>query len=214
MVALRQSEVIVEGLAHGSYGAIGDHGEIGLDVHAGHEARIRIAGLVHALVHQPNAHHPVLFDQWLVDGGSGPELHQARCHQLGSHPLVELPDREDEPVVFLQEIGYVGEFNGLVLHHSDRTGQAVCQPEAHGTAAGADGVQEVGDLLRSDRMGQRYLAYIEVGVALFEGSCPRDDAGYAKPDVIRPLVAEHLRRHAGHGLALHDRGAVLVHEFA
>ena len=102
-------------LADGADGAIADDGELGADIHAGHEAVGGRAGLVDALIGEAKAGDGVALEERSGDGRAGPDLDQAGGHELRGDPLVELADGEDEAAVLVEEGGCPGEGEGVVF---------------------------------------------------------------------------------------------------
>jgi hypothetical protein len=70
-------------------------------------------------------------------------------------------------------------------------------------------VKQVDDFLGPYRRRHRDLGRIEVGETGPDAARAGDDSGDAEANVVGPLVANHLRRHAGHDGAL-DRGRSIV----
>jgi hypothetical protein len=90
VVAFGHTKLLVQLLADGADRAVTDHGERGVDVHAGHEAVAGLALLIHTLVEQADADNLVVFDQRLRHRRAGPDLDRARALHLCSNPLHEL----------------------------------------------------------------------------------------------------------------------------
>ena len=110
VVALGQAEMRVELLADRADRAVADHGQRGVDVHAGHEAVAGLALLVDALVEQAHADDLVVFDQRLGHRRAGPDLDRAGALHLGADPLHELAHREHQPAVLCRNGGSPGQF--------------------------------------------------------------------------------------------------------
>ena len=115
MMAFGQAELRVKLLADGADGAIADHGERGVDVHARHETVARFALLINALVQQTDADDLVIFDERLRYGSAGPNLDRASALDLGANPLHELAHREHQPTILVQERRRPGQLDGLML---------------------------------------------------------------------------------------------------
>ncbi len=132
LVSRRHPETIIELASNGANGSVTNHGERGLDVHAGHITGVRFALPVDALIHHPHAHDGVILNQRLLHGHCGPYLHRAARHQLACHPLVELPNRHHQAVMFPEKLRRVGKFERVVIHR---------QHPAEGFDGGVGGAQ-------------------------------------------------------------------------
>src|ERR1017187_3392174 len=76
----------------------------------------------------------------------------------------------------------------------------------------AGGVKQIDDLLLDDGSGHGDIFGVEIGEGGAQSTRSRDDAGYAKADVISPLVAEDLWRGTRHDGTFHHGRAVRVNE--
>ena len=90
-----------------------------MDVHARHEPAPGLSVLLHALVEQANAHHPVVLDEWFGDGRTGPNLDGPGALDLGANPLHELSQREQQSILLVQEWRRPGQFNRFVFERSE-----------------------------------------------------------------------------------------------
>ena len=149
------------------------------------------------------------------DRRAGPDLDRAGALDLRADPLHELAHREHQAAVLVQEGGGPRQFERVVLERqqpAEGADAGVRRAQGPGAAAGADGIEQVEDLLLGDRRGHRDLRRVEVGEGGAQAAGARDHAGDAEADVVGALVAEDLRRHAGHGGAFDGGRAVRVDE--
>ena len=207
VVALRQTEALVQLSADGANRPVADHGEGGADVHPRHESGVGGPVTVGPLIREAHAPHPAILDQRLRRGGSGPDLDDAGSHHLGADPLGKLSDGEQEAAVLPQERGNVGQREGVVLEGQDGSERAdahVGCPEERGAPAGPDGVQQVDDPLGCHGLRQGNLGRVQVGEALPDPPGARDHTGDAEADVVGALVADDLGRHPRHRPAQGD----------
>ena len=138
MVAFRHAELRVELLADGADGAVADHGERGVDVHARHETVARFALLINALVQQPDADDLVIFDERFGYWRAGPNLDRASALDLGADPLHKLAHREHQPTILVQERRRPGQLDGLMLERQQSPeGPDTGIPRAQGPGASA-----------------------------------------------------------------------------
>ena len=159
----------------------------------------------------------MVIQQRLGDRCARPDLHGAGALDLGAHPLHELPHREHQPVLLVQERRRPGQLQGLVPireQPAEGTDARIGRAQGPGPAAGANGVQQIHDFLFRDGRGHRNLLGIKVREAGAQSAGACHDARDAKGKVIRALVAKHLRRRARHRGAFDRRCAVRVQEIA
>ena len=93
-----------------------------------------------------------------------------------------------------------------------RANQRVGQLQRSRAAARAVRVEQIQNFFLADRRGHRDAGGFDFGKTRAQRPRPRDDAGHAEADVVRALVAEHLRRHSGHDGAFDGGRAVGVDE--
>ena len=132
-VALGQAELFVQSLADCADRAVAYDGELGADIHAGHEAFGRMAGLVHALIGEAQAFDFFAGEERCGDRSAGPDLDQASGHQLRADPLVELADGEHEAGVLVEEGRSPGQREGVVF---DADEPSECAEKRVGRRAG------------------------------------------------------------------------------
>jgi len=98
----------------------------------------------------------------------------------------------------------------VVLGQAKAFERLVGQAQGQGLAARAYRVEEVKHLLVGHLGGEGNLREVQVREAGADAAAFGHHAGHAEADVVGALVADDLRRHAGHGLAFHHGRAVLV----
>ncbi len=215
MVAGGHAEFPVQLAADRADRAIPHHSEGRPYVHARHETGFRIALLIDALVGDAHASDAPVFDQRVRHGASRPNLHGPGHHERLPHPLVELADGKDQPIVLLEKIGRVGQFHRVLLHRrhaSEGANHAVGESQRSRAAAGAVRVEQVEHLLMPYRRGHGNLRNVQVGEGSANAAGARHHAGDAETDVVGAFVADYLGRHAGHHPAFDSRRTIGVVE--
>ena len=213
------AETCVERLPHRTDRAVADDREIGEHIHArrvgvaGHAARIG------ALIDQAHARHAraLLAEQRRRHRRGGPDLDGTGRHHLAGDPLLELPERQHEPVVLAKERRDVRQADAVAIdaeHASARAHQRVDHSQRTRSAARADGIEQVDNLLVCDRRRERDACRRQFGEGCAQAARPRDDARDACAEVVGALEAEHLQRQARHRTALDARRAVVVEDGA
>ncbi len=225
MVAAGQAEEGVELAAHSAHGSIAHYGERGVQVHAGHVARIWVAFAIGALIEQPHAYHAPVFHQRFGDGHAGPDLDCAGVHGLRAGPLHELADGEEQSAIFVQEGRGPGQLEslheGFAARQVEQAQQLVGRAQGVGAAAGPDGIEQVGDLLLAHWCGHGDFGRIEIRETGADAARARHCAGDAEADVVGALVADDLQvgvgvarqrgQEAAHGRPEADAGDIHVH---
>ena len=150
MVAVRHAEVFVELPADRAHGAVADHGQGRVNVHAGHEVGFRISGAIDTLIAQADAADAFLA---LVDDGAFDRACRARSAQcpdiMSCSPThcMNCPSERTRPSCFCRNGGHVGQFDGVIAGETEEAHDAVGGPQGCGAAAGAAGIEQVDDLL-------------------------------------------------------------------
>ena len=103
VVALGQTEFLVQAAAYRTHRTVAHNGELRAHVHAGHERAFGLSFLVHALIHEPHARDLAVLDQGLGHGHAGPYLGHARAHGLPGCPGQELAHGEQHARFLAQE---------------------------------------------------------------------------------------------------------------
>ncbi len=114
VVAFGQAELRIELPPHRAHRPIAHHRQRGAYVHAGQEAGLGIAVLIHALIDEADSQHPLVFDQRFLYRHSGPDLHRAGGHQLPADMLQELSQRHHQAALLVQEWRNVGQLHGML----------------------------------------------------------------------------------------------------
>src|SRR6516164_373264 len=83
--------------------------------------------------------------------------------------------------------------------------RTIRQAQKQGTAAGADGVQQVQNAFAADLGGHGNLSNIQIWKAGADTFGASDNTAYACADIISALVTHHLQRHSRRDAAL-ERG--------
>ncbi len=103
LMSLREPKSLIQLSPHRSHRTISDHRQRRAHIHSWQKIGIRISLQIGSLIRKPNAHDRIIFDKRRSHRRSRPQLHQARSHQLLAHPLIELPQPEDQAVMLLHE---------------------------------------------------------------------------------------------------------------
>ena len=212
-MALGDAEVLVQLLPDGSNGPSPTTVRAAWISIPGMKPSAGPALFVHALIQQTNPDDLVLVDKRAGHGRARPDLDGARALDLRAHPLHELAHGKHQSVVLVEERWRPRQFDGFVCQRSEALEGAnagIRRAQGPGSAAGPDRVQEVNHGFFGDRRGQRDLPRVEIGKGLAQTPRASHHSGDTKTDVVRPFVAEDLRRHAGHHRALDGRRAVRI----
>src|SRR5215469_5557460 len=123
-----------------------------------------------------------------------PDLHQSSGHHLGSHPLVELSDRKNEPTAFVQKCRRPRKCKCLILYER-RPAEAktkICGSQRARASCGTNGIEQVKDFLRLHLRSHRNLSGIERWNAGSNRSGTRYYTTHSRREVVCALVAVHL----------------------
>ena len=213
VVAVRHAQLAVQLLAHGTHRAVGHHGQGGLHVHARHVARPRRAVLVHALVGHAHAPDRTTVHERFGHRAGGPDLGHARAHQIAAHPLVELADGKNHARMLFQERRDVRQGKGVILHEPGESSLSASL-NAPGRRDAPTGSLRYRTFSSTTSWAMGICDRVQVRKAGPDGAALGDHARDAEPDVVGPLVADHLGGHARHGLGLGHGRTVLVHQAA
>jgi len=211
VVPLGHAELAVELLAERTDRAVADHGQRGADVHARRKRAGGRAVFLDALIDEAHADDLLVLDERGGRRRGGPDLHGAGAHRLRADPLHELAHGEHESVVFREEGRNPRQLDRVVFALK-KFQHGVGRAQRERAAAGADGIEQVRDFFRLHRRGHRDLRGIKLRETGLDAARRGDDARDAEAHVVGPLVADHLRRHARHRLALDGGRAVLLEE--
>jgi len=215
MMARGKSKPGVELQPDRADGAIANHRQRGVNVHSRHETIAGPALLVHALIQQPDPLNLLAGNKRLGHRGAGPDLDRAGALHLRPNPLQELAHRKHQSAGLMQKSGRPRQLERLMPNRqqpakSPETG--VRRAQRPGSAADAEGIQQINHPLLRDRGGHGNLPRVELGQRRAQPPRPRHHSRHAKAEVIGPLVAQHLGRRAGQDAALDGRRAIGVEE--
>ena len=126
------------------------------------------------------------------DRHAGPDLTVPVAASSPPTHCMNCPSDMTRPPFLCRNGGIYGSSTPIVAVQSERAERAIGGTQRRGAAAGADGVEEIHDLLRRDRRrhGDRGRVEIREGCANAAGA--GHHARDAEADIVGALVAEHL----------------------
>ena len=211
----RHPEMFVDLPTNRTHRSITNHRQRGANIHPRREAVRRVAFLVRPLIDEPHTDNAAAIDQWLGDRCTRPNLNRTCIHQLCAHPLIELPQGQQQPAVLAQVRRDVGQLQGRTFDRQqslERANHSVRCLQCHRATARADWIKQVQNLFVLHGGAHRNLRRVEVRERLANPAGPGHHARHAKPNVIRPLVTDHLRGRTGQDGAFHFRRSVAVQQ--